>query len=208
MDYLKNKKLIFLTGVLVFLGTATIVYGTPPDITAPLWEHIWKVEEPVTIDDGNGSITIDGNIGLTNNEVVVSNYTGDPLEVTGTVELADGTEVSIDSLTDVKIKVDTDYQMVFDTVEVPPLSSNERVYFDIDGYKTIHIWCLVGLTGDPLVDIDFSYPGVGALRQVDTYTTTTFGTYSVSAPEISFQIYNNHATDNAYVTVIFYAQGI
>ena len=64
-----------------------------------------------------------------------------------------------------------------------------RIYHDVDGYKTIHIWCLYEIGGvPPLVDVDFSYPGIGSLIQVYTFSTTEFGTYDVIAPEISFQI--------------------
>jgi len=58
-----------------------------------------------------------------------------------------------------------------------------------------------------MVDVDFSYPDVMSLIAVDTYFTTTFGTYDVVAPEISFEATNlDPDTHSAPVTLIFYAQ--
>ena len=199
-----NKKMI---GLIATIAVVSILIGTTAATAKeegmPLWERVFSVfvtnTDPIPV-------SVEGTVELEDNEVVVTDYTGDAIPITGTVELEEGTTVSIDSLTDVTIKMGTKYQVVFDWVEVEPEGQTERLYFDIDGYKTIHIWCLVSPSGIPIVDMDFSYPGVPAFRQVDLYTTSAFGTYSVEAPEISFEVLNTSTTGTLYVTVIFYAQ--
>jgi hypothetical protein len=222
MDKRKIGLIAVITAVSLLLSSAAV---SGKEEGMPMWHRVWNIlitntdpidvavtnTDPFDVEVTNTEpvpVSVEGTVELSDNEVVVSEYTGDPVPVTGTVALADGTIVSIDSLSEISVKVDTNYEMVFDLEEVQPLSYSPRLYFDIDGYKTIHIWCLVSLGGSPLIDIDFSYPGIDSFRQVDSYTTTTFGTYSISAPQISFQIYNSHASSNAYVTLIFYAQGI
>jgi hypothetical protein len=117
--------------------------------------------------------------------------------------------VSVDSLNDVSIKVGTYYQVVFNATVLEPNTGTERLYFNVDGYKTIHIWCLVGPTGSPKIDVDFSYPDTVVHVPVGIYTTETFETVSVIAPEISFQFTNfNDYDETAFAIVIFYAQAI
>jgi len=201
-----NKKIV---GLITTIAIISIIIGstavTAKEEGMPLWERVFSVfitnTDPIPV-------SVEGTVELEDNEVVVTDYTGGAVPITGTVELADGTSVSIDSLTDVTIKMGTKYQVVFDSVSLPGNTNTARIYHDVDGYKTIHIWCLYGTTGvPPLVDVDFSYPGIGSLLQVYTFSTTEFGTYDVIAPEISFQIINPSATEvSAPVTVIFYAQ--
>jgi hypothetical protein len=117
--------------------------------------------------------------------------------------------VSVDSLTDVSIKVGTYYQVVFNATTLAPNTKTERLYFNVDGYKTIHIWCIVGPTGSPKIDVDFSYPDTVTHIPVGIYTAETFETISVIAPEISFQFTNfNDYDESAFAIVIFYAQAI
>ena len=41
---------LYTVFLFVFAGGITLAFAPPPEDVAPLWERIWKVEEPVTVD--------------------------------------------------------------------------------------------------------------------------------------------------------------
>jgi len=132
-----NKKIV---GLITTIAIISIIIGstavTAKEEGMPLWERVFSVfitnTDPIPV-------SVEGTVELEDNEVVVTDYTGGAVPITGTVELADGTSVSIDSLTDVTIKMGTYYEVVFDSAIFAKGSTTGRIYFDVDGYKTIHI---------------------------------------------------------------------
>ena len=144
MDYLTNKKLILLTAILVFLGTATIANGTTPDITGPLWEHIWKVEEPVSIEGTEAGIPVNvtGSIQVEAGSEPIEVTLDEPVEVEGTISIEE--EVSVNVENEVTLDPDTKIGLagrdivIYDfLINVP---TDTLFHLDVSGAKSVHIY--------------------------------------------------------------------
>ena len=174
MEISKKQFALYTAILLILAGGSTVVFARQPGDAGPLWERLWKVEEPITIegtvelasnsividepvsvDDNLGSLTVDDGDGS------ITVDTGDtPLmvdgtvSITGTVELAEGTEVSLAD----PIVIDAELTLAPGTeVRIPgevitvfegTLNKNNPpvpAYYNIDpkdvsGYKKLYIY--------------------------------------------------------------------
>lgn len=202
MNYLTNKKVIFLTAVLVFLGTATIVSGTAPDITGPLWDHIWKVEEPVSIEGTEAGVPVNvtGSVLVEAGSEPIEVTLDEPVEVEGTVSIED--EVSVNVENEVTLDPDTKIGLIgrdcviYDyLINVP---THAVFHLDVSGAKSVHIylshsktvgfdydWYLVNpdSTSQRYYPVDTSIPGT-----YDGEGMEEFHLYDVTASHLEFNL--------------------
>ena len=175
MKISKKQFALYTALLLILAGGTSIVLAPQPEDVGPLWERLWKVEEPVTIegtvelasnsividepvsiDDNEGSITVDdgeGSITVDNGDAPL--VVEGTVSITGTVELAEGTEVTLaDSIiidateltlapgTEVRIpgEVITVYDGYLNTYTAPVPAYYNIAPKDVSGYKKLYIY--------------------------------------------------------------------
>jgi hypothetical protein len=62
VEITKKQFTLYTIILLMLAGSVSLVIGGKPDEIKPLWEHIWKVEEPVTVD---GTVDIGNEVTIT-----------------------------------------------------------------------------------------------------------------------------------------------
>ena len=157
MEISKKKFVFYTIFLLILAGGITIAVAPPPEEVGPLWQRIWKVEEPVTIegtvelasnnividepvsiddnqesitvDDGDGSITVDN--GITPLEVTLA----DPIEI-------DAIELTFAPSTEIRLpgEVITVYEGTLNTYDPPVTASYYISPKDVSGYKKLYIY--------------------------------------------------------------------
>ncbi len=219
MEITKKKFILYTISLLMLVGSVSFVLGGKPDEIMPLWERIWKVEEPVSIDDGDGSITIDGTVVVPEPLSVDDN--GGSLTVDGAVTVSDGDGLlTVDGTVD----IGSDVTLAPGTTQIPgkdvilwkeyDISPGDFVskYIDVNGYKTIYIYIEYPIGKSiHLYSIWEWFPG-----SVNSFKSYTFPlgstdssyqhkwiTLEVMSPRLWFQI-GNHYADSTQVTVVAY----
>jgi len=166
MEISKEQFVLYTIILLVVAGGTSVVLAPKPDDVGPLWERLWKVEEPVTIegtvelasnsivldepvsiDDGYGSITVDSGETPLMIDGMVS--------ISGPVELAEGTEVTLaDSIvidTELSLPPGTEVRIPGEVITVFEGTLNAHTnpmvvaYYtippkDVSGYKKLYVY--------------------------------------------------------------------
>ena len=175
MEISKNQFVLYTIILLIVAGGTSVVLAPQPEDVGPLWERLWKVEEPVTIegivelasnsividepvsvDDNEGSITVDdgdGSITVDNGDSPL--IVDGTVSVTGTIELAEGTEVTlaepivIDAeLTlapGTEVRIPGEFITVFEGILNAHTDPMVVAYYtispkDVSGYKKLYIY--------------------------------------------------------------------
>jgi hypothetical protein len=145
MKLTKKQALIYIITFIALLGSATFVRGVQPDPSGPLWERIWKVEEPVSIEgtETGTPVTIEGTVIVDTNSNPLEVTLEEPVEVEGTVTINDGASVEV--YNELKLAPGTEVRVPGHAKQYWKLTTRSpgtilRTWIDTSGYKTVFVY--------------------------------------------------------------------
>ena len=187
MQVTKKQFILYTVILLICAGSISFAVAEKPEELLALWDHLWKVEEPVSIDDNGGSITVDGTVDI-GNEITLA---------TGTAHVP-GKDI-----------------ILIENSEIPLGSYIITDPIDVSGYKKIYVYVQYS-QGKPVNlyhqwNWEFSNPQylnseafpMGTTDPTAVPPAAIFVVEDVMASRISF-IVSNAATSPTTVNVIAY----
>jgi len=157
-----KKQFILYTVILLVLGsTASLVAGEKPEEMLPLWERLWQVDQPVSIDDNDASITVDTNEGALEvatpkgESILIFSGTIDPYDLV----VAAGGGVDVSGYSKVYVYVQAIEEEEIDDLEVRckwylqpeggPEYNEDHIDMEIEGDKFVN-WQEITVRGNKL----------------------------------------------------------
>ena len=201
MEFSKKQVAFYTIFLLTVASGLTMVIAPPPEEGLTLWDRLWKVEEPVSVE---GTVIVDSSTPI---EVALS----EPIEVDGTVNIGNTVDVVVTDM-DITSGVRVLGKTTFVVDEPFDTNYGRSKWIDVSGMKTIYVyiehtheaWIKYSWT----LNDDTHYwdlPGSGWI----TYTTPGFHVLTIDpvvADSISLEFVSK--ADGNYITIWIYASPV